>query len=167
MLNFISLWDKDKKYRWHTFSAIFIICLSIVLYFNWQSGWAGDVSNFAPQCIRNLGKIGDALENYKKTNNVFPATLNELKPYYLSEIPKCYGHDYSAKSIEYYKKLYGIDISGYKYEVSDNRQTFTVYCPGYNHEIVSEGLNSPMYSSDTGLIVRSGEPLKREGRPYW
>jgi hypothetical protein len=117
-------------------------------------------------CQSNLKNIGAALEQYHEKTGAFPEQISSLEPDYLVKIPRNYESDFNQKSIEYYKKLYGTDISGYKYEVSDDRQAFTVYCPGYNHADVGVGLNYPIYVSGSGLIPR-GPDYTREKVLYW
>ncbi len=114
------------------------------------------VSNHYIACQSNLKNLGTALEMYTTDHNKkFPANLEELRPEYLREIPQCVkGIKDNTPASRFYKKFRGIGTTGYAYEVSEDREAYTMYCVGKNHDIVGISENYPQYNSVSGLTAR-------------
>lgn len=98
-------------------------------------------------CEDNLGKIGEALEGHSKDNNgKYPETLGLLIPRYIAEIPSC--------------PVSGTDTYSISYQVSDERDSYTFYCSGHNHQNLHIPANYPQYSSKDGLMEIAKEPVE-------
>jgi serine/threonine protein kinase len=102
---------------------------------------AGQYEFYLGGCRSNCKNIGEALNRYAENNRgKYPTRLNELVPGYLKSIPVC--------SIA--KK----DTYSSSYQVSDDKERFTVFCKGKNHaEYLRFPLpeNWPQYRSKDGL----------------
>lgn len=114
------------------------------------------VSNNYTACQSNLKNLGTALEmHWCDHQEKYPAKLEDLKPEYLREIPRCVdGLKENTTASRFYKKFRGVGAEGYAYEVSENREAYTMYCVGKNHEEQGVAENFPQYNNLTGLVPK-------------
>lgn len=114
------------------------------------------VSNHYLSCQSNLKNLGTALEMHTTDHNKkYPAKLEDLKPEYLREIPQCVkGIKENSTASHFYRKFRGIGTGSYVYEVSEDREAFTMYCSGKNHEPFGVPENYPQYNSVSGLMPK-------------
>ena len=114
------------------------------------------VSNNYPACQSNLKNLGTALEmHWCDHQEKYPAKLEDLKPEYLREIPQCInGIKENTTASRFYRKFRGIGADGYAYEVSEDRDAYTMYCVGNNHYTLGVSENYPQYNNISGLIPK-------------
>ncbi|MCE1247758.1 MAG: hypothetical protein LWY06_14045 [Firmicutes bacterium] len=149
---------KEQKYRMYLYSLTMLILVSTFGWCIYQADWVIGVSNHFLICYHNVNELTEAVYNFREKNGKCPESLNELKPDYINEIPSCYKGSFSKKTQDYYHKLYGIDLSGYHYAVSPDRQSFVVYCPGYNHRGPNEPANG---YGDIKSLLPNDEPREK------
>jgi hypothetical protein len=98
-------------------------------------------------CFSNLKNIGTALEMYSSDNGgLYAPSLAQLTPRYIAEIPLC------PCAGKLWEK--GRDSYSAAYLTSDDHRTFTVYCRGANHRVITMPDDFPQYDSKSGLIQR-------------
>ena len=131
------------------FSCLFCIVFRIPVIVSGRSG-------IFCACQGNLKNLGTALDMYKDDHKgKYPLSLSQLKPKYLRFIPKCpINLKENTPAASYYESIHGLSPEAYKYEVSKDRTSFTMYCKGNNHKSVGIKSNYPQYNSVDGLIAK-------------
>ena len=92
-------------------------------------------------CIGNEKTIATALEIKKNSTGFYSKTLEKLQEdFTLAKIPVC------PSNCESYSKTY---------QVSDDLNRFTIYCPGIHYKLLDYKQGYPQFSSESGLLEGS------------
>lgn len=94
-------------------------------------------------CMGNEKTIATALEIKKNSSGYYPKTLEKLQEdFTLSRIPVC------PSNSESYSKTY---------QVTDDLDRFTIYCPGIHYKLLKYEQGYPQFSSESGLSEGSSK----------
>lgn len=88
-------------------------------------------------CQSNLRNLATGVHQYSVENEHYPTNLGEISPKYIKNIPTC------PKA--------GTNTYTSGYEVSVDRDHFTIKCSGRNHTVMGLGENEPWYNLENGL----------------
>ncbi len=130
----------EAKAKAYLYGGVLLLVSLVVAWFSWG---AVQRASKVDQCAENVSAIGAAAEVYASGHDgVFPASLEELMPFYFDELPLC-------------PLLKSQDENSYVsgYQVSD--EGFTVMCSGHHHQgFGGAAENRPAYSCELGGVVR-------------
>ncbi|MCE1246158.1 MAG: hypothetical protein LWY06_05905 [Firmicutes bacterium] len=158
VLNIAYLFDDFYKWRKTTVIVLLSICFLTGMTMLVSADMHLTISNHFFACIRNEENIAEALKKYKDDNKIYPESLQALCPLYLRTVPACFtrggNEPVSEKAAQHYRHFYHVNVKDYLYEVSEDRQVFTISCNGQNHYVVGVGEGYPKETSLTGSIPR-------------